>query len=383
MTDRIKVCIVTTSFTTIIEPLVNKLSLESKYEMHVIYLDYPGIAKDKDSGNSLLYLHPIKYSYSLHSLAVASRFECLRLIPLLANMLREIRRVVKNYNINLINAHWAIPSGFLASLGCRKIPLITTVRGADINKFGGKRFFKYPIKYALMRSAKIIAVSSDLKQNAINLGAQEENIHIMPRGIDLNKFKPMDKQAIRAKFNLPNGFLVLFAGNLIKVKRVDRLIRVTAKLSRDLNIHVLIVGNGPERANLENLAKSLGLENILFIGRAPYDNMPFYMAASDILVLASESEGLPGCVQEAMACGTPVVASNVGGLAELITNGVNGYLVDNEAEMEERMRLLMSSPELVQTMGANALEFARQNLSLDMVVKKTEELYASILKQKP
>ena len=298
-------------------------------------------------------------------------------------MLREIRKVVKNGNINLVNAHWAIPSGFLASLCCRKLPLITTIRGTDIKKLGGKRFFKYPVKYALMRSAKIIAVSSDLKQNAINLGAREENIHIIPRGIDLNEFKPRDKQAIRAKFNLPNGFLFLFAGDLIKLKRVDRLIRVTAKLSRDFNLHVLTVGNGPERANLENLAKSLGLENILFIGRAPYDNMPFYMAASDILVLPSESEGLPGCVQEAMACGTPVVASNVGGLADLITNGENGYLVDNEAEMEERLRLLMSSPELVQTMGANALEFARQNLSLDMVVKKTEELYASVLKQKP
>ena len=360
-------------------------TLSSKYEMHVIYIMYPSAIKDIHRTSEHFHCHMIRYPYKTYSLAENSGFfKSLCYIPLFLNMLTEMRRVAKNYKIDLIHAHWVIPSGFLASLGCGKIPVVTTLRGSDIKKFGKQRMFKYPIIYALKRSTKIVALSNDLKQDAIDLGTKSDKIYVIPGGVDVNKFRPQDRTVARLELHLSEeGFLIIFVGRLIKAKRVDKLINMSVKLSQDFDFHLVIVGDGPERANLENLAKGLGLKNVLFTESVSHDSVPSYMAASDLLVLPSESEGLPGCVQEAMACGTPVVASNVGGLADLITNGVNGYLVDTEAEMEERMRLLMSSPELVQTMGANALEFARQNLSLDMVVKKTEELYASILKQKP
>ena len=166
---------------------------------------------------------------------------------------------------------------------------------------------------------------------------------------------------------------------LTKLKRVDKLIGVSARLSRDFSFHLLIVGDGSQGKNLENLARDVGLKNMLFVGTAPYNDVPFYMAASDVLVLPSESEGLPDCVQQAMACGVPIVASNVGGLPEIITNGVNGYLVNSEVEMEMRLKSLMSSPGLVATMERSAMEFARDNLSLDSVVKQTEDLYASLI----
>ena len=378
--NKMKICVVTTSFTQGIINLINFLS--SKYEFHVIYVMFPSSVEDVKLISKSCNLHAIRYPYKTYSLAETGAFQSLAFTPLFVNMLVQIRRVIKRYNIDLIQAHWAIPAGFLACLVSAQIPVITTLRGSDINKFGKRQVFKYPAKYALKRATKIIALSNDLKEEAIKLGARDDKIWVIPGGVDTDKFKPQNKNEARVKLQLPEELLILFVGVLTKNKRIDRLIRVTAKLSRDFNLQVLILGDGPERANLENLARYLGLENIIFKGWVSPNDMPLYMAASDVLVLPSESEGLPGCVQEAMACGISIVASNVGGLPDLITNGVNGYLVDNEAEMEERLRLLMSSPELRNKMGANAREFARQNLSIDKVVNQTEELYAAILDRK-
>lgn len=374
--NRPRLCVVVTNLQRVYD-LVNSLAL--RYETHVIYVAYP-ITREYIGNISRSYdSYPVKYPYESGSLVEAGNFKSITFIPLLVDMFMKIRRVVRQNNIDFIHAQWAIPSGFLAALAGSKIPLITTIRGSDVKVQGKRRMFRPFVNYALKKSTKVIALNDDLKQEAIKLGAVANKISVIPSGVDINKFKPLDKCAARATFRLPGEFNILFVGSLFKLKRVDKLIKVSAKLSRDFDFHLLIVGDGSERTNLENLARDLGLKNIIFIGTTPYNDVPFYMAASDVMVLPSESEGLPDSVQQAMACGIPVVASNIGGLPELITNGVNGYLVNNESEMEGRLKLLLSSPALAATMGRNAVEFARDNLSLDVVVKQTEDLYASLI----
>lgn len=385
--DRTRVCTISTSFPQYggdyfganVYAIIKGLS--SKYEHHVIYLAYPNAKRNTEVTSNLIHTHPIKYPYKTYPLSQIHGFKVLGLIPLFIRMMIKIRAVVKNENIDLIHAYSAVPSGFLASLCCGRKPLVITLLGSDIKIFGKKRIFKYPIKYALKKAVKIVAVSNDLKQETIKLGAEEQKISVIPAGVDTDKFKPMDKQVLRSNLGLPDNFLMLFAGTLIKPKRVDNLISICANLNKDFDFQLLIAGDGPEKKILKNLVKDLKLTNVLLKGEIPHKDMPLYMAASDVLMLASESEGLPGCVQEAMASGIPVVTSNIGGLRDVITNGINGYLTLNEAEMEERLRLLMTSPELVATMGTNALEFAKQNLSLNMVLKRTQELYASVLEE--
>lgn len=375
--DKKRLCVVTTGFDEAIYDCVRILA--TRYETHVVYLTYPHSKEYVDSISKLCYFHPVRYPSKLIFLAELSSFRSLTLLPSFIDMFMKIRGVVKEYNINLIHAYWSIPCGFLASLAGSKIPLITTLMGLDAKVQRKQLMFQLLVKCALKKSTTVIARSNQLKKEAIELGAKENKVHVIPGGVDLSKFKPRDKRVARAKLHLPDEFVILFVGNLIKLKGVDRLIKVSARLSRDFDFHFLIVGDGPERANLERLAKDLGLKNIVFIGIIPHDDVPFYMAASDILILPSETEGLPGCVQEAMACGIPVVASNVGGLPDLITNGVTGYLANGEVEMEGYLRQMMSSPELVSLMGTNALDFARQSLSLDKVVEQVEKLYASVL----
>ena len=372
-----RICVVITSFTEGIINLVNTVS--PKHEVHLIYIASPVSIKDAERISESCYVHAIRYPYKAHSLAELGIIQSLGYIRLFWDMLLEIRKVVKNYHIDLIHAHWTIPCGFLASLSTRSIPLITEIHGSDIKVFGKRRLFKYPIKYALRRSAGIIAVSKDLKQEAMRLGAIRDRIHVIPGRVNTNRFKPVDKNLARSGLNLPDGFLVLFVGNLIKLKRVDKLIEVVSRLSQDTDCHLLIAGDGPERTALEDLAGRLRLKNIIFTGRIPNDSMHLYMAASDVLVLYSKSEGLPQCVQEAMACGIPVVASNVGGIPDIVSHGVNGYLANDEAELERYLRELMTSPELVSAMGANALQFARQNLSSVRAIEQIGDLYTSIL----
>lgn len=377
-----KICLVTSSFPrheadyagNFIDGFLRVLS--DRYEIHVVY---PSNEEERRIESEPFFRHPIPYPFKTYPMSQVHGTEYIKAIGLCRNILTQIKTVIREHDISLIHAYWAIPSGFLAALTRGKIPLIMTLPGSDIKIFSRRTLFKYPVKYTLKKSTRIIAVSNDLKEAAIKLGTDEGKISVIPTGVDMEKFKPMDKQALRSELGLPDGFLMLAAGSLLRVKRVDRLIKICQKLNHDSECNLIITSDGPERENLNSLIKSLKVKNVRFTGEIPDKDVPRYMAAADVLVLASESEGLPTCVQEAMACGIPVVTSDVGGLPEIVHDGFNGYLTHSENEMEERLRLLMASPELVVTLGANALEFARQNLSLDMVTKKTEEVYASVL----
>jgi len=350
------------------------VGISKKHEVHVIY---PANVKMPQDNSEPFYRHKIPYPFKTYPLAQVHGLDLINVAPLLINYAREIRHVIHECNIDLLHAFWTIPCGFVSSFCCGDIPLLTTLEGSDIKVFGRELISKPPIKRALKKSRKIIALSDELKREAIELGAREDKIHVIPDGVDTSKFKPGDKHVLRAELNLSEGFLILYVGSLFKLKRVDRLIKASANLSKDFEFHVVIAGDGPERQNLERLAESLGLKTILFKGSVAHEDMPSYMAASDVLVLPSETEGLPTCVQEAMACGIPVIASNVGGLPDLITNGVNGYLANDEIELEGYLRQMMSSPGSVSLMGTNALRFARQNLSLDSIVERIEAVYAS------
>lgn len=378
--DTLKICIITAFLGEEIYDLIKILS--SKYEIYVIYINYPHSIKNSVNIPKPIHLYPVAFPSRSLSLAQENTFKSVKFVPLLINMLIQIQQVIKNNKIDLIVAQWALPSGFLASLCCRNIPLITTLRGSDIKIYGKKKIFSYFVKHSLRRSTKVVALSNDLKREAISLGVKKDKICVIPGGVDTNKFKPGDKYQIRSRLNLPKGIIILYVGNLIKLKRVDNLIKICSTLNQHCRFHLLIIGNGPEEENLKNLVKHLELKNVSFKGWIKYDYLEQYMAASDILCLTSISEGLPQCAQEAMACGLPVVAINVGGLPDLVINGIDGQLVKDEIEMKDCLRQLMAKPEQIQIMGSNASTYAVNNLSLDVVTKRNEELFESVVNRK-
>jgi N-acetyl-alpha-D-glucosaminyl L-malate synthase BshA len=374
---KIQLCIVTGS----LKGVSNLIDAQSKlYDTHVVYIDYqPGLYDT----SSYFASYPIWYKAGT-VLAEMNLLKSITIIPTLTDMCKQVRKIMKNNKIDIIHAHWAIPCGFISSMFAHHVPLVTTLRGLDAKLQLKQIVFQPFVSYALSRSSHVIAVSNKLRDEAIDLGVKKNKISVIPVGIDQKKFKHLDRKEIRNQLNLSSEeFIILFVGNLFKNKSVDRLLTICSNLKRDLKYRVIIIGSGQEEKNLKNLADSLGiLNNVTFTGELSHEKIPSYMSASDVLFLLSKSEGLPGCIQEAMSCGIPVIASNVGGIPDIIRHERNGFLVSNDEEALAYLNQIISSPEIALQIGRNAYQYSKDHLSLEKVVEETDEIYGTLLNKR-
>jgi teichuronic acid biosynthesis glycosyltransferase TuaC len=229
-------------------------------------------------------------------------------------------------DFDLIDAHYFYPDGVAAILLGRalKKPVVITARGTDINLLPNYGFPRRQIQFAARHAAALIAVSQALKDALVGLGVPAERITVLRNGVDLTLFRPADREAIRAKLQV-HGRTLLSVGHLIERKGHDITISALAQLP---DYTLLIAGEGPERTRLERLADKLGIrDRVKFLGLVPHENLPDYYTAADALVLASSREGWPNVLLEAMACGTPVVASTVWGNPEVVSARAAGVLM--------------------------------------------------------
>jgi glycosyltransferase involved in cell wall biosynthesis len=242
-------------------------------------------------------------------------------------------RLAKQLQPSLVYATWAYPDCYAAVRAAAPfgIPVVSRLHGSDINDY-----FQFPdrkrlILDAMHRSAAIVSVSKDLEQTLLGEGIEAEKIHVIYNGVDRNVFPPMEKGEARRQLGLSDGAeIVLFAGNLKPVKRVDLLIGAVARLERaQAELHIL--GDGPERTRLEKLAAVLRISaRVRFHGTVPHRSLGLWFNACDIFCLPSRNEGTPNVVLESLACGTPVVASDTGGIPEILPEG-SGLLFPPES----------------------------------------------------
>lgn len=266
------------------------------------------------------------------------------------SMLIPIITVYRSFRPEIILATWAYPDGFAASLlgvFLRK-PVIIKVHGTDINEYARKFLLRKFILFALRRTACVIAVSRALKKRLIEIGIPAARIAVIYNGIDTSLFFPMDREAARTNLGLPAcAKIILFVGNLVAVKGIEYLLeafrQVAPQISDDLLL--ILMGDGPLRESLIRKAEKLKIEkNVAFIGQRPHAEIPVWMGAGDLLCLPSLNEGVPNVILEALACGRPVVASNVGGVPEVLCNPALGYLVEpgNVSELARALKEMLS-----------------------------------------
>ena len=239
----------------------------------------------------------------------------------------KIKKIYEIFKFDMILATWAYPDGFGAALVSHalKKPLVIKVHGSDVNIASQYFLRRKMITYTFRRAEKIIAVSRDLKEKIIKLGISERKIEVISNGIDTDLFKPMDKIECRKKLSLPlDKKIVLFVGNLEKVKGIDILVEAMKGLPED--IYLVVVGNGRLKGKLDRIASAYGLA-MTFIDAKPHYEIPLWMNAADVFCLPSRNEGCPNVVLEALACGTPIAASRVGGIPEIIDSKEKGILV--------------------------------------------------------
>ncbi len=262
---------------------------------------------------------------------------------LAAAALPTLRRIIREgYDFDVIDAHYYYPDGVAAALLGKWLnkPVVITARGTDINlipQYAGPRRM---IRWAAQRAAKSITVCEALRSSMADLGIDAERIVALRNGVDLERFSPVDRAEQRAALGL-NGFTLMSVGYLIPRKAHHLIIEALPALP---DTRLLIAGEGPEKENLTRLAQELGVANhVTMLGALPQTELRNYYGAVDALVLASSREGWANVLLESMACGTPVVASNVWGTPEVVASPAAGVLMEERtargvAQAVERLR---------------------------------------------
>jgi len=307
----------------------------------------------------------------------------------LANRLVQVARA---HRLDIIHAHYAIPHAAAAYLarqilagGCGEPPCtprtITTLHGTDVTILGSDSSYRETVAFCIDQSDAVTAVSASLRAETKRAMPVTSDITVIPNFVDLEVYRRRPDPALGTRWSASGERLVMHLSNLRPVKQIDAVVRVFAQIRARVPARLLIGGEGPELGRAQQLIDELGLrDHVDLVGEA--QDVVGLLSAADLFLLPSLQESFGLSALEAMACGVPVVASNVGGLPEVITDGVNGFLHPPDAvtQMAESAIQLLSDPELHRRMAAEGVRVAREKFSADQIVPQYEALYERALR---
>ena len=288
-------------------------------------------------------------------------------------MLRKL--TAERTDVDLIDAHYFYPDGVAAArLGAAVgKPVVISARGSDVTWIPRYRRPRRQIRWAARAAAAVVTVSRALKEALVALDVDPAKITVLRNGVDLDRFGPRDRSALRLQLGV-QGPVWLTVGNLIELKGVHIAVEALARVH---DVTLLIVGKGPQEQELRLLVARLGLDSrVRFLGAIPHARLCDYYNVADTVVHASSREGMPNVVLEAIACGTPVVATPVGGIPELITSPEAGELMRERSP--EALVQAWDALQARQPSRAATRKFA-QRLGWSPVIEEQCALYASLL----
>jgi len=293
--------------------------------------------------------------------------------------------VVLREDLELLHVHYAIPHATTAYLARamleaeRPLRVITTLHGTDITLVGQESSFYAITKFSIEQSDGVTAVSQYLRDETYRaFGCGSCDVRMIPNFVNLQEYRPGDASCRGSV--APEGHKVItHVSNFREVKRVKDVVRVFARVRRAMPATLIMIGDGPERVDAENEARDLAVNSdVRFLGRL--DSVASLLQASDLFILPSQTESFGLAALEAMACGSPVVASRAGGLQEVIDDGINGILepVGSVEAMGRRAVELLRDPERHAAMRAAAIRKAEQ-YSADRIVPMYEDYYREVV----
>jgi len=280
---------------------------------------------------------------------------------------------------NIIDAHFAYPDGYAATLLGRwlNVPVTITLRGTEVplSKLPGR---KQKLLTALHKATRIFSVSDSLKQLVVSLGANPDKIRVIGNGIDVLKFYPLSKSDARSELNIPEDANVLISvGALVDRKGFHRVIELLPALVKQYPklIYLIVGGDSPEgniNSRLQQQVKTLKLENhVRFLGAYPSEQLKLPLSSADVFVLATANEGWANVFLEAMACGLPVITTDVGGNQEVVNSPELGTIVPF-GEPEALLSALLQALEK-EWQSSLIINYAQQNSWNSRVSVLTEE----------
>lgn len=241
------------------------------------------------------------------------------------------RLLAEGFDFDLIDAHYFYPDGVAAGLLAQWFgkPFLVTARGSDLNLIANYSLPRRMMQWAARRAHGVIGVSQALANILSGWGLDASQVHTMRNGVDLQRFSPVPPAQARQRLGLTGSPILISVGHLVELKGHHLAIEALAAMSAQHPAAcLLIVGDGTERPRLEALARDLGLAGrVRFAGAVPNHELAVWYSAADLLILASSREGWANVLLESMACGTPVVATRVGGNAEVVACHTAGRLI--------------------------------------------------------
>ena len=294
--------------------------------------------------------------------------------------------MVKLHKIEILHVHYAIPHAYAAYMAKKMlqeegvyVPIVTTLHGTDITLVGSHPFYKPAVTFSINKSDAVTAVSQSLKDDTIRLFNIKNDISVVPNFIDLDKYNHDFTDCQRGIMAKDKEKIITHISNLRPVKRAQDVISIYYNIQKEIPAKLMLVGEGPDRENIEMQCKELGiLDKVIFFGRS--NEIDKILCFSDLFLLPSETESFGLAALEAMASGVPVISSNTGGIPEVNMHGVSGFLsnVGDINEMTKNALYILSDNSRLKTFKDNA---RKQSLNFDLhkIVPQYEAIYEDTL----
>ena len=369
------VCYPTFGGSGVVATELGKALADNGHQVHFITYNQPARL---DFFSENLFYHEVSVSkyplfdYPPYELALASR----------------LVDVVRFEKLDVLHVHYAIPHASAAFMAKQilltygiYIPVVTTLHGTDITLVGKDRTYKPVVTFSINKSDGVTAVSQNLKEETYEFFEIENDIKVIPNFIDLNRFSLKAKDHFK-KAIAPSGEKILVhTSNFRKVKKTDDVIRIFAKVREKVPSKLLMVGDGGERSDCEQLCRDLNVgDDVRFLGKQ--DAIEEILSVSDLFLMPSQSESFGLAALEAMACSVPVISSNAGGLPELNLDGITGYLKDvgDVQGMAEKAIYILEDQVRLEKFKENALARAKE-FDLAKILPIYESYYAEVIEK--
>jgi len=297
--------------------------------------------------------------------------------------------VVLNHDIEILHVHYAIPhaaAAFMAKQILAKkgkvLPVITTLHGTDITLIGKDKTYSPVVTFSMEESDALTAVSENLKEETYKNFDITKPIEVIYNFVDIANFNKKPVDAFK-KMVAPNGEkIIMHASNFRKLKRVKDVVEIFIRIAKEMPAKLLLIGDGPERPELESYTRSLSLCNdIKFLGKQ--EQIEDILPIADLFLLPSEYESFGLSALEAMAAEVPVISTNAGGLPEININGFSGFMsnVGDVEDMSKNAISILSDPLIHQQFKTNAFTQAKR-FGINSIVPQYEALYERVMSGK-
>ena len=334
------------------------------------------------------YAPPIRLNYSnehihFHEVEVGT-YPLFDHQPYTLSLAVKMAEVASGAQLDLLHVHYAIPHSVSAMLARqmvvpRRLPFITTLHGTDITLVGRDRSYLPITKFSIEQSDGITSVSQYLKQATVETFGITQPIEVITNFVNCDEYCRVSDPARRAEWAPDGEPILMHLSNFRPVKRITDVVEIFALVRKKMPAKLVVVGDGPDRGAAEWRAVKRGVvKDVLFLGKQ--DRISELLGQADLFLMPSELESFGLAALEAMACEVPVIATNVGGVPEVVTHGVDGYLVpvgDVAAAARHAIELL-SAPGRVREMGKTARVNARKRYCSNDVIPRYEAYYRSV-----